>query len=181
MSRARGGSASPPQATRGPVARHVTAPVVHISPRTLRKHHRRTLAELAAQGDLVWVDTGGQRFLVVNTPDLVRELLVVRAEELVKPDSQALETGPPAPAIADDNIPVPEFRAALAKGMGAGRIPDVIESATSAAADEVAQWRDGMRFRLMPRVRRLAIAATCRPSFGSRLSPAEVARTERAV
>jgi cytochrome P450 len=159
----------------------VTAPLVHISPRTLRKHHRRTLADLAAQGDLVWVDTGGQRFLVVNTPELVRELMVERADELVKPGSQALQTGPPAPASADDGIPVPEFRAALAKGMGAGRVPDVVESVTSAAADEVAEWRDGMRFRLMPRMRRLAITATCWPAFGSRLSPEEVARAERAV
>jgi cytochrome P450 len=159
----------------------VTAPLVHVSPRTLRKHHRRTLADLASHGDLVWVDTGRRRFLVVNSPDLVRELLVDRAEELVKPDSQVLETGPPAPASADDGIPVPEFRAALAKGMGAGRVQDVVESVTSAAADEVAQWRDGMRFRLMPRMRRLAITSTCRPAFGSRLSPGEVARAERAV
>jgi cytochrome P450 len=159
----------------------VTAPLVHVSPRTLRKHHRRTLADLAAHGDLVWVDTGRRRFLVVNSPDLVRELLVDRAEELVKPDSQVLETGPPAPASADDGIPVPEFRAALAKGMGAGRVPDMVESVTSAAADEVVEWRDGMRFRLMPRMRRLAITATCRPAFGSRLSPEEVARAERAV
>jgi cytochrome P450 len=159
----------------------MTAPVVRISPRTLRKHVRRTFADLASHGDLVWVDTGARRFLVVNSPDLVRELLVDRAEELVKPDSQVVETGPPAPASADDGIPVPEFRAALAKGMGAGRVPDVVESVTSAAADEVAQWRDGMRFRLMPRMRRLAIAATCRPAFGSRLSPEEVARAERAV
>jgi cytochrome P450 len=181
MSRARGGSASPAQAARGPLARHVAAPVVHISPRTLRKHHRRTLADLAAHGDLVWVDTGAQRFLVVNTPELVRELMVERAEELVKPSSQVLQTGPPAPATADDNIPVPEFRAALAKGMGANRVPDVVESVASAAAAEVAQWREGMRFRLMPRMRRLAITATCWPAFGSRLSPEEVARAERAV
>jgi cytochrome P450 len=159
----------------------VTAPLVHISPRTLRKHHRRTLADLASHGDLVWVDTGRGRFLVVNSPDLVRELLIDRAEELVKPDSQALETGPPAPPSADDGIPVPEFRAALAKGMGAGCVPDTVESVTSAATDEVAQWRDGMRFRLMPRMRRLAITATCRPAFGSRLSAEEVTRAELAV
>jgi cytochrome P450 len=159
----------------------VTAPLVHISPRTLRKHHRRTLADLAAQGDLVWVDTGGQRFLVVNTPELVREMMIERAEELVKPGSQVLQTGPPAPVSADDGIPVPEFRAALAKGMGAGRVPGVVESVTSAAADEVAEWRDGMRFRLMPRMRRLAITALCAPAFGSRLSPEEVALAERAV
>jgi cytochrome P450 len=159
----------------------MTASIVRISPRALRKDHRRAFADLASQGDVVWVDTGARRFLVVNSPDLVRELLIDRAEELVKPDSQALETGPPAPASADEGIPIPEFRAALAKGMGANRVPDVAESARSAAADEVAEWRDGLRFRLMPRMRRLAIAATCWPSFGSRLGPDEVARAERAV
>jgi cytochrome P450 len=159
----------------------LSAPLVHISPRTLRRHHRRAFADLASRGDLVWVDTGRQRFLLVNSPDLVRELMIERAEELVKPDSQVIETGPPAPASADDGIPVAEFRAALSKGMGASRAPDVVESVTSTARDEVAQWRDGMRFRLMPRMRRLAITATCWSSFGSRLSPEEVARAERAV
>jgi cytochrome P450 len=159
----------------------VTAPLVRISPRTLRKHHRRVFADLATQGDLVWVDTGHRRFLVVNGADHVRELTIDRAQELVKPSSQAIETGPPAPAAADDGVPVPEFRAALAKGMGPSRIPDVVESVTSAAQAEVAQWRDGMRFRLMPRMRRLAITATCWSSFGSRLSPDEVFRAERLV
>ena len=82
----------------------MTAPLVHVSPRTLRKDYRRTLVELASRGDLVWVDTGGQRFLLVNTPELVRELMVERAEELVKPDSQVIETGPPVPTAADDGI-----------------------------------------------------------------------------
>ena len=159
----------------------MTAPLVRISPRTLRKHHRRVFDDLAARGDLVWVDTGHQRFVVVNSADLVRELMIDRAEELVKPSSQAIETGPPAPAVADDGVPVPEFRAALAKGMGPSRVPDVVESVTSAVQAEVAQWRDGMRFRLMPRMRRLAITATCWSSFGSRLSPEEVVRAERAV
>jgi cytochrome P450 family 138 len=159
----------------------VTAPLVRISPRTLRKHHRRVFGDLARHGDLVWVDTGHQRFLVVNGADLVRELMVDRAEELVKPISQAIETGPPAPSAPDDGIPVPEFRAALAKGMGPSRIPDVVESVTSAAQAEVAGWRDGMRFRLMPRMRRLAITATCWSSFGSRLSAKEIFLAEQIV
>ena len=159
----------------------MTAPLVRISPRALRNHHRRIFDDLATYGELVWVDTGHQRFLVVNSAEHVRELMVERAEELVKPSSQAIETGPPAPALADDGIPVAEFRAALAKGMGTGRIPDVVESATSAAQAEVAQWRDGMRFRLMPRMRRLAITATCWSSFGSRLSPKEILLAEQIV
>lgn len=160
----------------------MTAPLVRIPPRTLRKHHRRIFGELATHGDLVWVDTGHQRFLVVNGADLVRELMVDRAGELVKPASQAIETGPPAPAAdADVGVPVPEFRAALVKGMGPSRIPEVVESVTAAAQAEVAQWRDGMRFRLMPRMRRLAITATCWSSFGSRLSPEEIVWAERLV
>jgi cytochrome P450 len=159
----------------------VTAPLVRIAPRTLRKHHRRVFDDLAAHGELVWVDTGHQRFLVVNSPDLVRELMVDRAEELVKPSSQAIETGPLAPTLADDGVPVAEFRAALAKGMGPGRIPDVAESVTSAAQAEVTEWRDGMRFRLMPRMRRLAITATCWSSFGSRLSQKDVFLAEQIV
>ena len=83
----------------------MTASLVRISQRTLRRHHRRTFGDLATRGDLVWVDTGQRRFLVVNSPDLVRELMIERAEQLVKPDSQVLETGPPAPASADDDIP----------------------------------------------------------------------------
>ena len=159
----------------------MSAPVVSLSPRRLRRDHRRAFADLASRGELVWVDTGRQRFLVVQSAELVRELMIDRAEELVKPGSQALETGPLRPVSAADGIPVPEFRAALAKGMGPGRIPEVLESATAAARDEVAQWRDGMRFRLMPRMRRLAITALCGPAFGSRLSPEEVALAGRAV
>jgi cytochrome P450 len=159
----------------------VSAPVVSLSPQALRKHLRRAFADLASRGDLVWVDTGRQRFLVVQSPELVREVMIDRAEELVKPGSQVLETGPPRPVSVADGVPVPEFRAALAKGMGPGRIPEVLESAAAAAREEVAQWRDGMRFRLMPRMRRLAITALCGPAFGSRLSPEEVALAERAV
>jgi cytochrome P450 len=159
----------------------VTAPLVRISPRTLRKHRRRVFRDLATQGDLVWVDTGHQRFLVVNTAELVRELMIDRADELVKPASQTIETGPPAPAPAYEGIPVPEFRAALAKGLGPGRVLDTVDSFSAAAADEAAQWRERLRFRLMPRLRRLVITALCRSAFGSCLSPVEVARAERAV
>jgi pentalenene oxygenase len=100
---------------------------------------------------------------------------------LVKPDSQAIQTGPPAPAPADEGIPVAEFRAALNRGMGAGRVPDVLASVAAAAEAEAARWRDGMRLPLMPRMRRLAVTATCGASFGSSLSPDELSRAERAV
>jgi pentalenene oxygenase len=159
----------------------VTVPLVQASPRTLRKDYRRILDDVAGKDDLVWLDVGRQRALVVNSPDYVREALIDRADRLVKPDSQTIETGPPAPATADEGIPVAEFRAALTKGMGPGRVPDVLSSVTAAADAEVAGWRDGMRLPLMARMRRLAIVATCGASFGSSLSPGELARAERAV
>lgn len=158
----------------------LNVPLVRVSPRRLG-NYRRVFEELAARGDLVWVETAHQRFLLVNSPEYVREMLIERADRLVKPDSQTIETGPPAPAPADEGIPVPEFRAALARGMGAGRVPDVLAGITSAAGSEVLGWRDGMRVRLMPRMRRLAVTASCRASFGSSLSPDEEARAERAV
>jgi pentalenene oxygenase len=65
--------------------------------------------------------------------------------------------------------------------MGATRIPDVLAGVATAAETEVARWRDGMRLPLMPRMRRLAVTATCRASFGSRLDPDGLRRAERAV
>jgi cytochrome P450 len=165
-------------ACRGPA---VTVPVESVSPRTLRRDYRRVLDDLSTKGDLVWIDVGHQRSLLVNSPEYVREALIERADTLVKPDSQTIETGPPAPAPADEGIPVAEFRAALTKGMGPGRIPDVLASVTAAAAAEVEHWRDGMHLPLMPRMRRLAVVATCGSSFGSRLDPDELKRAERAV
>jgi cytochrome P450 len=159
----------------------MSVPVAKASPRRLRKDYRRVLRDLATEGDLVWVDVGHQRFLLVNGADCVREALIDRADQLVKPDSQTIETGPPSPATADEGIPVAEFRAALNRGMGAGRVFEVLTSVTAAANGEVAQWRDGMRLPLMPRMRRLAITATCGASFGSSLDPDEVVRAERAV
>jgi cytochrome P450 len=60
-------------------------------------------------------------------------------------------------------------------------VPDVLAAAAGAAAAETATWRDGARIPLMARMRRLAIAVTCRASFASSLSPVELARAERAL
>jgi cytochrome P450 len=157
------------------------APHVRVSARTLVKDYRRVFKDLSPLGDLVWVDTGHQRFLLVNSAEHVKEMLIDGAEQLVKPDSQTIETGRPASASADEGIPVPEFRAALTKGMGAGRVPDVLASIASAASAEMVDWHDGMRFPLMARMRRLAVAVTCWASFGSSLSDDELARAERAM
>ena len=159
----------------------MAAVIARASRRQLRKDYRGVLSDLARLGALVWVNAGQQRFLLVNGADYVREALVDRANQLVKPDSQSIETGPPAPATADEGIPIAEFRVALNRGIGPGRVPDVLTSVTSAAGAEVAQWRDGMRLSLMPRMRRLAITAMCGASFGSSLGTDELVRAERAV
>jgi cytochrome P450 len=136
--------------------------------------------DLAGRGDLVWVDTGRQRFLLVNGADHVREMLVERGAQLVKPRTGVLETGPPRPAPTDDGVPVMEFRAALSKGVSLGRTADVLSSAGAAAKAEREGWRDGMRLPLMRLLRRLSIATASRAAFSSRLDPEETARAEQA-
>jgi cytochrome P450 len=157
------------------------APSVRISPETLRKNYRQIFQDLAGRGDLVWVDTREQRFLLVNSPAHVQEMLVDRAAALVKPDSQLIETGPPAPAPADDDVPVPEFRAALSRGMGNRRIPDVLAGITSAVDVETQGWHDGAYLPLMQMMRRLSINSMCRASFGSSFSASETDQAERAL
>ena len=136
--------------------------------------------DLAGRGDLVWVDTGQQRFLLVNGADHVPEMLIERSAQLVKPRSGVVETGPPSPAPTDDGIPVTEFRAALAKGLSVGRTADVLSSASAAAEAERERWRDGMRLPLIRLARRLSIATACRAAFNSRLDPDETTRAEQA-
>ena len=136
--------------------------------------------DLAGRGDLVWVDTGHQRFLLVSGADQVREMLIERNAQLVKPRTGLLETGPPSAAPTDDGIPVTEFRAALAKGVSVGRTADVLSSAIAAAEAERDGWRDGMRLPLMRLLRRLSIATASRAAFNSRLDPDEAARAEQA-
>jgi cytochrome P450 len=137
--------------------------------------------DLAGRGDLIWVDTGYQRFLLVKGADYVREMLIERSAQLVKPRSQVLETGPPSPAPTEDGIPVTEFRAALAKGVSVERAADVLSSASAAAEAERERWRDGMRLPLMRVLRRLSIATVCRATFNSRLNPDETTRAEQAI
>ena len=153
-----------------------------VAPRQLLRSPAQVFESLARCGDMVWVVCGKHRFLVVNHPELVRELLIDRAAELVK-HSQLIEAGgrPATLGVYGGGIPVPRFRAALARGLAPSRIPDALEAATAAAGAEVEGWRDGMSLPLMLSMRRVAAAASCRTSFGSSLSPTELARAERAI
>jgi cytochrome P450 len=155
----------------------VIAPEVRVPVRALRRDLVSVLDGLRVHGDLVWVSAGRQRFLLVSGPEEVREVMIDRAAELVKPRSQAIETGPPAPEVGE-SYPVPLLRQAVARGLGAGRTADALEAIAAAAAVETVEWRDGLRLALMPRVRRIAIRWACRASFGSRLSDDEIGEVE---
>jgi cytochrome P450 len=157
------------------------APVVEVSPGALADDFVAVFDELKSRGDLVWVDTGSRRFLLVNSPDFVRELLVERAADLAKPSSQTLETGKAEATPGAEGIPVAEFRAALTKGMGAGRVPEVLLAVAGAASAEVERWTDGMQLRLIETLRRIAIATVCHGAFGTHLDLDETTRAERAL
>ena len=146
--------------------------------RALRRDFLAVFEGLYSKADLVWVSVGRRRFLLVNGADQVREVMIERAEELVKPPSQTIEIGPPAAVVPGDGFPVPLFRRALAKGLGAERIGDMLDAVAAAAATETADWRDGSRPPLMPRLRRIAIRSVCRASFASRLADDEIAKVE---
>jgi cytochrome P450 len=132
------------------------------------------LAGLSERGELVWVDAGRQRFLLVNGPEQAREVLIDRAAELVKPESQAIEVGPPAAEVVDESISVPLFRRALARGMSKERFEEILRAVSAASTAETAVWQDGLRLPLMPRLRHVAVQVACRASFASSLSEKEL-------
>lgn len=150
----------------------MAAPVVRVSVKALRAGFEQVFAGLAEQGDVVWVEAGKQRFLLVNGAEQVHEVLVARSVELVKPRSQAIDTGPPRPE-PPPTTDVAAFRRALTTGLatrdGAGAV-----ALREAAAAETAAWRDGAVVEVMPLLRRLAIAAAVRGAFASDLDNAHV-------
>ncbi|HZT16777.1 MAG TPA: cytochrome P450 [Gaiellaceae bacterium] len=157
------------------------APEVTVPPQELRADFEAVFERLARQGDLVWVRSGQQRLLLVNGAERAREVLIDRAAELVKPRSQTIDLGPPEPEQADERIPAPLFRRALAKGLGAARDPEVAAAAVAAAAVETASWRDGARVRAMPTLRRIGIRVACEAMLGSRLDERGVRRAADAL
>ncbi len=139
---------------------------VRVSPDALRDDFEDVFERLAAAGDLVWVVAGKQRFLLVNEPEAVSEVLVQKAEVLVKPRSQAIDTGPPRPELADATIDVPALRRAATVGLAAreAAVGDVVRAAVR---DETATWGDSVE--LMPALRRIAIRVAVEGALASSL------------
>ncbi|HEX5449149.1 MAG TPA: cytochrome P450 [Gaiellaceae bacterium] len=146
------------------------APVVRVSVKALRADFEQVFADLARQGDVVWVEAGKQRFLLVNGAEQVHEVLVARSAELVKPRSQAIHTGPPQ-AELPPSTDVTAFRRALTNGLAA-RDDAGAAAVRAAVAAETANWGDGSVVELMPLLRRLSIAAAVRGAFASDLDSA---------
>ena len=146
---------------------------VSVSPDALRDDLEAELERLAAAGDLVWVAAGKQRFLLVNEPEAVSEVLVQKADVLVKPRSQAIDTGLSRPELVDATIDVGALRRATTAGL-AVREDVVAEVARAAAADEAATWGDEVE--LMPALRRIAIRVAVEGAFASSLDVAAEAR-----
>lgn len=153
------------------------APATRISVRELRRDPDEALRRAAELGELVWVRAGRGRFLLVRSPDAVREVLVERAGELAKPRSQRIAVGRPKPE-RPSRISAPQLRRALAQGMGADRAVETAELLAAGVADATASWHDGERILLMPWLRPLVIRAVVGGPFASSLSDAEVATLE---
>lgn len=158
----------------------MAAPEVRVSARTMRRNFQGMLEEASRRGGLVWLAAGATRFLIVSDPALVREVMVTRGEELQKPVSQTIDLTSEPVRIADPAVVAP-LRRALARGMSTERTEDVRAAVAAAVHAETADWKDGFRFRLMPRVRRLAIRIAVQGAFASRVSADEVAELERVM
>jgi cytochrome P450 len=149
---------------------------VRVSLTELRKDFEAVLDGLSHDGDLVWVEAGKQRFLLVNEPDAVREVLVDRSRELVKPRSQAIDTGPPTVERAPD-IDIAEIRRVTTRRLGDADA-DAAAAAREAAAAETAGWHHGDEVELMPMLRRIASRVAARAAFGSELDDENLARLD---
>jgi cytochrome P450 len=159
----------------------VGVPEATVPPRELRADFESVFERLARAGGLVWLRAGERRLLLVNTAEHAHEVLIDRAAELVKPRSQTIDLGPPAPEPLDERIPPRLFRPALAKGLGAEREPDVVAAVGEAAAAETCDWRDGARLAIMPPLRRIGVRVACAGMLGSRLDERDVARAVDAL
>jgi cytochrome P450 len=149
---------------------------VRVSLAELRKDFEAVLEGLSHDGDLVWVEAGKQRFLLVNEPDAVREVLVDRSGELVKPRSQAIDTGPPMLERTPD-IDISEIRRAATRRLGDADA-DAAAAARDAAAAETAGWHDGDEVELMPMLRRISSRVAARAAFGCELDDEDLARLD---
>lgn len=153
--------------------------MVAVRARELRADFEAVFDRLAGRGDLVWVATGRQRFLLVNEPELVAEVLVQRSSELAKPRSQAIDLGPPR-AEPPPAVDIAALRRAASQGL-AERSLAAVEAVQQAAAVETASWRDGADVELMPLLRRIGIATAVRGAFASDLGDDDVRRLDRVL
>lgn len=153
-----------------------SAPHVEVRVDELLDDFDGVLDGLGDRGELVWAELGAQRFLLVNDAAAVREVLIERSAELVKPRRQTLEAGPPQPE-PPSLLPIPAFRRALAHGL-AGRDGDLVAALADAAALETREWTDGATVAPMPALRRIAIRGTLRGLFAVEPTDDEVAQLE---
>lgn len=148
---------------------------MRIAARELRSDPEQALLRASELGDVVWVEVGRRKLLLVSSPNGAREALVERAAELAKPRSQAIPLGRKTPSLPGEGIA--ELRRELSKGMGADRAGETAAE-LAAAVDE---WRDGDSFPLMPWLRRRVARAVVRGAFASDLSPDELDRLARVI
>jgi cytochrome P450 len=151
-----------------------------VSRDALRDDFEAVFDGLAREGDLVWVTAGKQRFLLVNEPEAVSEVLVQKADVLVKPRSQAIDTGPLRPEPVDATVDVAALRRGATAGLAA-REQAAAETARAAAAAEKKTWSDGMQVELMPALRRIAIRIAVEGAFASRLDAGAEARLQQVL
>lgn len=152
-------------------------PEVRVPPQELREDFEAVFDRLADAGEIVWLDVGRQRLLLVNDADRVRQVLIERARELVKPRLQTIDTGRAAPEVVDERVPTARLRRALATGL-ADRTGDLLRAVAEASAVETAAWRDGEAVALMPPLRRIAIRVACAGLLASAPTDEEVERVE---
>jgi cytochrome P450 len=153
---------------------------VRVSLQALRDDFEAVFDGLASTGDLVWVHAGKQRFLLVNEAEAVADVLVEKRAHLVKPRSQAIDTGPARPEAVDDRLPVAPLRRGIAQGL-AGRGDAAAAAAVEASAAETAAWSDGDQVEVMPVLRRIAIRIACEGAFASSLEDGDVERLDRVL
>lgn len=149
-------------------------PVASPRPGELRRDPEQALLRASGLGPLVWVTAGRRLFLLVSAEEGVREALVERAAELVKPASQAIPLGNEDVAPSGGEVSPARLRRALSKGMGAERAEETAGLLAEGVAAATAGWEDGHSFPLMPWLRPLVARAVVRGAFASDLSEEEL-------
>lgn len=157
------------------------APELGLGAAELRRDPEQALLRASEHGELVWVRAGRQRFLLASGADGVRETLVERAAELVKPRSQAIPLGGQSLAPPSETVPPVRLRRALSQGMGADRAEETARRLGEDVAAATAVWEDGGSFPLMPWLRPLIARAVVRGTFASDLANGELAQLASAV